>query len=90
MFDKFRYNGNFNSLLMELVQLLFPHCDHCIVKYHKDGTKTYEHNVLEAKLVFDSFVLSLDSEFIENPDTSVINLKKQDCEMNALKEWLKD
>ena len=29
--------------------------------------------------------MSIDSEFIENPDTSVINLKKQDCEMNAFK-----
>ncbi len=44
---------------------------------------TYEHQVLEAKLVFDSFVLSIDSEFIENPNPDVINIKKQDCEMNA-------
>ena len=88
MFDKFRYNGNFNSLLMELVQLLFPHCDHCIVKYHKDGTKTYEHNVLEAKLVFDSFVSSLDSEFIEDPDPSIINLKKQDCNLPCTKKYM--
>ena len=87
MFDKFRYNGKFQVLVdgTGLVTFNYKHCDHCLVKSHKDGIKTYEHNVLEAKLVFNSFVLSLDSEFIENPDPSVINLKKQDCEMNAFK-----
>lgn len=87
MFDKFRYNGKFQLLIdgTGLVTFNYKHCDHCIVKQHSDGFKTYEHNVLEAKLVFDSFVISLDSEFIENPDPSVINLKKQDCEMNAFK-----
>ena len=87
MFDKFRYNGKFQILIdgTGLISFNYKHCDHCLVKQHSDGTKTYEHNVLEAKLVFDSFVISLDSEFIENPDPSVINLKKQDCEMNAFK-----
>jgi len=91
MFDKFKYNGKFQLLIdgTGLVTFHSPHCKHCIVKSHKDGTKTYEHNVLEAKLLFDSFVLSLDSEFIENPDPSVINLKKQDCEMNAFKRMAK-
>lgn len=87
MFDKFRYNGKFQILVdgTGLATFYSKHCDHCLVKQHHDGTKTYEHQVLEAKLVFDSFVISLDSEFIENPDPSVINLKKQDCEMNAFK-----
>ena len=87
MFDKFRYNGRFQLLIdgTGLVSFNYKHCDHCIVKKHSDGSLSYEHHVLEAKLVFDSFVLSIDSEFIENPDPSVINLKKQDCEMNAFK-----
>ena len=87
MFDKFRYNGKFQLLIdgTGLVTFNYKHCDHCIVKQHKEGYTTYEHNVLEAKLVFNSFVISIDSEFIENPDSSVINLKKQDCEMNAFK-----
>lgn len=91
MFDKFRYNGKFQLLIdgTGLVSFNYPHCDHCLVKSHSDGHKTYEHQVLEAKLVFDKFVLSLDSEFIENPDPSVINLKKQDCEMNAFKRMAK-
>ena len=52
------------------------HCDHCLVRKHSDGHFSYEHHVLEAKLVFDSFVLSIDSEFIENPNPDVINIKK--------------
>lgn len=87
MFDKFRYNGKFQILIdgTGLVSFNYKHCDHCIVKKHSDGSTSYEHHVLEAKLVFGSFVLSIDSEFIENPNPSVINLKKQDCEMNAFK-----
>ena len=87
MFDKFRYYGAFQLLIdgTGLVSFNYKHCEHCLVKQHSDGSKTYEHFVLEAKLVFDSFVISLDSEFVENPDSSVINLKKQDCEMNAFK-----
>lgn len=87
MFDKFRYNGKFQVLVdgTGLVTFNYKHCKHCLVKSHKDGTYTYEHNVLEAKIVCDKFVISLDSEFIENPDESVINIKKQDCEMNAFK-----
>lgn len=91
MFDKFRYNGRFQLLVdgTGLVSFNHKHCDHCLVKKHSDGHFTYEHYVLEAKLVFDTFVLSLDSEFIENPDSSVVNIKKQDCEMNAFKRMAK-
>lgn len=91
MFDKFRYKGKFQVLIdgTGLVSFDYKHCDRCLVKKHSDGHKTYEHQVLEAKLVFDSFVLSLDSEFIENPDPSVVNIKKQDCEMNAFKRMAK-
>ena len=87
MFDKFRYNGKFQLLIdgTGLVSFNQKHCDHCLVKKHSDGHFSYEHHVLEAKLVFDSFVLSIDSEFIENPNPDVINIKKQDCEMKAFK-----
>ena len=90
MFDKFRYNGKFQILIdgTGLISFNYQHCDRCLVKQHSDGTKTYEHQVLEAKLVFNSFVISIDSEFIENPDLSVVNLKKQDCEMNAFKRMV--
>ena len=87
MFDKFRYKGKFQLLIdgTGLVSFNHKHCDHCLVKKHSDGHFSYEHHVLEAKLVFNSFVLSIDSEFIENPNPDVINIKKQDCEMNAFK-----
>ncbi len=87
MFDKFRYNGKFQLLIdgTGLVSFGYKHCEHCLVKKHHDGHITYEHQVLEAKLVFSSFVLSIDSEFIDNPNQSVIEYKKQDCEMNAFK-----
>lgn len=90
MFDKFRYKGRFQLIVdgTGLVSFNYKHCDHCLVKQHSDGSKTYEHRVLEAKLVFDKFVLSIDSEFIENPNPSVINLKKQDCEMKAFKRMV--
>jgi hypothetical protein len=91
MFDKFRYNGKFQLLIdgTGLVSFNHKHCDHCLVKKHSDNHLTYEHNVLEAKLVFDSFVLSIDSEFIENPNSDVVNIRKQDCEMNAFKRMAK-
>ena len=87
MFDRFRYQGKIQLLVdgTGLIKFNYRHCDHCLVKKHTDGNITYEHQVLEAKIVFDSFVISLDSEFIDNPDPSVINIKKQDCEMNAFK-----
>lgn len=87
MFDKFRFNAKFQLLVdaTGLVSFNYQHCDHCLVKKHSDAHLTYEHQVLEAKLVFDTFVISLDSEFIENLDPSVVNIKKQDCEMNAFK-----
>lgn len=91
MFDKFRFINKIQLIVdgTALVSFNYKHCDHCIVKTHSNGEKTYEHYVLEAKLVFNSFVLSIDSEFIENPDSSVINIKKQDCEMNAFKRMAK-
>ncbi len=54
MFDKFRYNGKFQLLIdgTGLVSFNYKHCDHCLVKKHSDGHMTYEHQVLEAKLVF--------------------------------------
>ena len=91
MFDKFRYNGKFQLLIdgTGLVSFNHKHCDRCLVKKHSDNHLTYEHNVLEAKLVFDSLVLSIDSEFIENPNSDVVNIRKQDCEMNAFKRMAK-
>ena len=91
MFDYYRHNGKIQLIFdgTGLISFDYKHCDHCLVDSHKDGTFTYKHNVLEAKMCFGNIVISLDSEFIENIDPSVINIKKQDCEMNAFKRMAK-
>ena len=76
MFDNYRYNKKIQLIVdgTGLVTFNYKHCDHCLVDNHKDGTKTYKHYVLEAKMCFGDIVISLDSEFVENPDSSVINI----------------
>ncbi len=63
------------------------HCEHCLTKTINRGTpeeKTiYYHQVLEAKLVLgDDMIISLATEFIENPKA---NASKQDCELTSFK-----
>ena len=63
------------------------HCEHCLTKTVNKGTpeeKTvYYHQVLEAKLVLgDGMIISLATEFIENPRA---NAGKQDCELTSFK-----
>lgn len=87
MFDRYRFNKKIILIFdgTGLVSFNYKHCDHCLVDQHKDGTRTYKHFVLEAKLCFGDIVISLDSEFIDNPDPSVIETKKQDNEIKAFK-----
>ncbi|MBF0227875.1 MAG: hypothetical protein HQK76_20705 [Desulfobacterales bacterium] len=50
-------------------------------KTSKNGTVTYFHNVLEAKLVSENgFCISIGTEWIENKDKTY---DKQDCEIKA-------
>jgi hypothetical protein len=57
------------------------HCDACLHQTH-NGTTTYYHLVLEAKLITpDGLAFSVCSEFIENVDPKAT---KQDCELAAL------
>lgn len=63
------------------------HCENCLSKTVNKGTpeeKTiYYHQVLEAKLVLgDDMVISLATEFIENPKADAC---KQDCELTSFK-----
>jgi hypothetical protein len=59
------------------------HCDHCLTTTSTHGTVTYFHTVLEAKLVCaNGFSLSLETEWIENPEG---DFTKQDCERTAFK-----
>lgn len=63
------------------------HCDECLTQKHKDGTVTYMHNMLEAKILCaNGMALSLMSEAIKNPANG--SYDKQDCETKAFKRLL--
>lgn len=63
------------------------HCDKCLTQEHRDGSITYMHNVLEAKvLCANGMALSLMSEPVENNDKG--RYVKQDCEGKAFKRLL--
>jgi len=61
-------------------------CEHCLTKTHS-GVITYSHSALVASIVSPEYnqVIPLMPEFIQNEDGN----KKQDCELNASKRWLK-
>ena len=64
------------------------HCDHCCQKRHRNGTLTYQHHILGAALVHpdQKSVFPLAPEPIRKEDGT----KKNDCERNAAKRWIKD
>lgn len=64
------------------------HCKNCCVKEHKDGSKTYYHQILGAALVHpdQKVVYPLALEPILKQDGA----EKNDCERNAAKRWLND
>src|SRR3990167_7540362 len=64
------------------------HCDQCNVKNHKDGSKTYYHQMLSAVLVHPNKkeVIPLAPEPILKTDGDT----KNDCERNAAKRLLTD
>lgn len=85
MFDRFRYN-NAIQLLVDATGLTsfdYNLNGNCLTRTRDGKTKYYKY-VLEAKVVFGSMVISLDSEWIENTDINNEN-DKQDCEINAFK-----
>ena len=60
------------------------HCDKCLTQEHQNGSITYMHNVLEAKvLCAGGMALSLMSEPVENNQDG--RYDKQDCETKAFK-----
>ena len=62
------------------------HCKDCLIKQHKNGTKTYSHQVLQGGIMHpdQSAVIPFMPEQICNADGG----SKQDCEMNAAKRML--
>ena len=63
-------------------------CKNCCVKNHRDGTKTYYHQMLGAAIVHPDLkeVLPLAPEPIRNDDGA----EKNDCERNASKRLIED
>lgn len=63
------------------------HCGQCLTQQHQDGSTTYLHNVLEAKVVtFSGLALSVMTEMQLNPKDGKYD--KQDCESKAFKRML--
>lgn len=64
------------------------HCKNCCVKEHRDGRKTYYHQILGSALVHpdQKVVIPLSPEPILKRDGA----QKNDCERNAAKRWLDD
>ena len=83
---KFRFLGQWFVVAVDgtgVMSFSERHCERCLTKTSKHGKVTYFHNVLEAKLVCaNGFSLSLETEWIENPEG---DFKKQDCERKAFK-----
>jgi hypothetical protein len=64
------------------------HCDQCCVKEHKNGSKTYYHQMMSAALVHpDQKVVY---PFAPEPILKQDGVEKNDCERNAAKRWLED
>jgi len=61
-------------------------CPACLEKEHKDGEKTYSHQILQGAIVHPNLkqVIPLKPEEIRNTDGT----EKQDCEINAGKRFI--
>jgi hypothetical protein len=89
-FESGKFLGEYWLVIVDATQLFCfkdRHCEHCLTKTFNKGTaeeKTiYYHQVLEAKIVLnDDIIVSIATEFIENPDE---NPTKQDCELKSFK-----
>lgn len=86
--SKLKTKDGFLLLAIDGVQTISTkrEIEHSTHREHEKGAPTYHQYFLEAKIVSQNgFVLSLDTEFIENP---VEKFDKQDCETQAAKRLL--
>ena len=89
-FNEAKFLGQYWLVIVDGTQLFCfkeRHCEHCLTKTINKGTNNektiYFHHVLEAKIVLnDDIVISIATEFIENPKEKPT---KQDCETKAFK-----
>lgn len=80
--ENHRFDGEYLIAIdaVKIYSFKKKHCPHCTYREHENGTVSYFHYVLEAKLIAGDFVFSIASEFIENPDGI---FDKQDCETKS-------
>lgn len=62
------------------------HCDNCCVKEHRDGSKTFYHQILSAAMVHPEQQVVI--PFAPEPIMKTDGQKKNDCERNAAKRWV--
>ena len=64
------------------------HCENCCEKHHKDGHTSYYHQMLSGALVHPDYNVSL--PFAPEPIMKSDGAKKNGCERNAAKRFLKE
>ncbi len=82
--EKFRLFKEYYCVAIDGTETLVfteRHCPHCLTRKNEDGSATYYHRVVEAKLVTETGVcLPMAVEFVENEKEDV---SVQDCELTA-------
>lgn len=64
-----------------------PHCPHCLEQHHENGSVTYMHQMLDARVISTyGMAIPLMSEAIENRADG--QYEKQDCELKAFHRLL--
>jgi hypothetical protein len=82
--ERHRFEGEYLLAIdgTRLCSFTQRHCEQCLKVRHSNGSVTYFHAVLEAKIVSkEGQVFSLASVFIENSENGTYD--KQDCELKA-------
>ncbi len=91
LLEQFRFLGDYYLVSVDGTGVFSSndvHCEHCCTKKHRDGTITYHHQILAAALVHpDQKVVY---PFAPEPIMKSDGAKKNDCERNACKRWVKD
>ena len=89
--DNFRFFGDYHLISIDGTGVFFSdsvHCDNCNVIEHRDGSVTYNHQILAAALVNpDQKVVY---PFAPEPIMKTDGSEKNDCERNAFKRWSVD
>lgn len=89
LLDKFRLQETYHRIAIDATGLFsFPHrhCPHCQTTHHSGGGTTYQHSVLEARLLLgDAAAISIDTEFIQNTD----GREGQDHELAAFQRLIR-